>query len=122
MRIDEALDHHVPQLRANGRSPHTVGHYERYGRLLATCLASQGHSGEIEDVHHTTLARFLASPQALRRHDGRPKIPTSVNALRSSLKVLFGYMHRAGYLEADPSRLIRRAQYSPPPGRALTKG
>ena len=36
------------------------------------------------------------------------------------MKGFFGYLHRAGMIPTDPSRLIRRAITSPPPPRALT--
>jgi len=43
-----------------------------------------------------------------------------MNALRSSVKGFFGYLHRAGVLASDPSRLVRRAQCGPAPLKSLT--
>jgi site-specific recombinase XerC len=40
--------------------------------------------------------------------------------LRTSLRGFFGHCHEAGYIPANPTRLLRRALCSPPPPRALT--
>lgn len=109
MQIEDALDRFVRQLRADGRSPHTIDQYRRHVLVLARWAAQEGLSGEAEEIDHETLARFLASPDALTAPDGRPKKPGSVNALRSSMKGFFRYLHRAGHLRVDPSRLVRRA-------------
>ena len=45
-----------------------------------------------------------------------------MNAMRSSLKVFFGYLHAAGYVIENSARLIRRALCGAPPPRWLSEG
>jgi site-specific recombinase XerC len=121
MTIDEALERFLVQLEADGRSPHTIGQYRRHVRLLSRWARDVGPRSErIEDLDHEAIARFLASPVATGRAGGGRKLATTVNALRTSLKVFLGYVHRAGLIPADAGRLIRRAITSPPPPRALS--
>ena len=67
------------------------------------------------------IARFLASPAARARWDGPAKKPSSTNALRSSLRGFFHYLHEGGMIRTDPTRLVRRALASAPPPRALSQ-
>jgi len=120
MDLHDALDRFLLQLEADGRSKHTtLAQYQRHVRLLAAWLAQKGHSCDVRAVDDQDLARFLASPIATTRADGRPKEPGSVNALRASLKGFFGYLRRAGIVDRDPAKMIRRAVCSPPPPREL---
>ncbi len=121
MRITDGLEKFSLQLQADGRSEHTVRQYGRHVRLLSRWLRQEGHCGDIGALGHEDLARFLASPQARTRPDGGPKKPTSLNALRSSVKGFFGYLHRAGYVAQDPTRLVRRAVCSGGPPRHLSE-
>src|SRR5262245_47081756 len=116
MHIEKALERFVLQLEADGRSPHTIDQYKRHVRLLA-----RWHTGAVETVTHETLERFLISPEARLRDDGKPKKATAMNSLRSSVRGFFSYLAAAGVLERDPSRLVRRARCSPPPPRTLSE-
>lgn len=120
MHLREALGRFTLQLQADGRSAHTIGQYERHGRLLITWLATERLSCEVEDIDHETLAHFLASEVARLRGDGIAKKASSVNALRTSTRVFFGHLHRAGYVASDPARLLRLARCGPPPPRGLS--
>lgn len=120
MLISDALERFIIQLRADGRSEHTVAQYRRHVRLLARWLAEQGHGGAIEDMSHERLAQFLMSDAARVRPDGKRKRETSTNALRTSLRCFFGYAHAAGWLRENPARLVRRARCGTPPPRALS--
>jgi len=120
MKILDALDRYLTQIRADGRSEHTAGQYRRHITLLATWLAQRHHSGEVEVIDHETLAAFLASPAARERPDHKTKKATSANALRTSLRTFFRYAHEAGYTRSNPARLIRRALCAPPPPRAMS--
>lgn len=114
-----ALDSFLLQLRADGRSPHTAGQYRRHVQALADWLRAERRPLAVARVDAETLARFLASPTALVRADGRPKRPTSVNALRTSLRCFFAYLRDAGAVGSNPARLLRRARCVPPPPRPL---
>lgn len=120
MLITGALVRFDVQLQADGRSRHTCSQYRRHVRALADWVAGERLSGHVEDLSHEHLARFLTSPVANTRPDGEKKKATSMNALRSSLKVFFGYLHEAGFVEVNPARMIKRAITAPPPPRALT--
>lgn len=119
MQILDALERFLLQLEADGRSAHTIGQYRRHVRLLARWLAQEGHGGDVRDVVPEDFARFLTAPEARARPDGGHKKATSSNALRSSIRGFFAFVHRAGLAPMDPSRLIRRAITAPPPPRAL---
>ena len=121
MKIDEALEKFLLQLQADGRSNHTRRQYARHVRLFADWARDVGACGDdIEQVDHEIVAKFLASDAANRSAHGGKKRATSSNCLRSSLKGFFGYLHRAGYIRKDPSRLVRRAVCSPPPPAATS--
>src|SRR2546422_448595 len=121
MTIADALERFLVQLKADGRSPHTIGQYRRHVRLLAQWARDVGHGRKkIEKLGHEHVAAFLAHPVATGRHGGGQKLATSANCLRSSLKTFLCYCHRAGYIPHDPGRLIRRSMCSPPPPRALS--
>ena len=120
MRILEALDRYLTQIRADGRSDHTAGQYRRHITLLATWLERRQFTSNVEDVYHEALAQFLASPVARERPDHRAKKATSVNAMRTSLRTFFRYCHDAGYCASNPAWLIRRAMCGAPPPRAMS--
>lgn len=117
MRIHDALEEFVLQLEANGRSRHTIDQYRRHLRALAEWLAPEDQVGAITP---TALAKFLAGPAARETERGRERKPTSVNALRGSLKGFCAYLHEAGHLPANAGRLIRRARCGTAPPRHLS--
>lgn len=121
MKIEEARDRFLLQLRADGRSAHTLSQFERFVRLLERWATGEPRLATVEGFGPQDLARFLASPEALERRDGQPKKATSVNAVRSAMRCFFGYLHRAGELPQDPSRLIRDARTGTPPPRCLSE-
>lgn len=118
MRLDHALGLYIQQLRADGRSDHTVQQYQRHVRLLDRWLDGQV---PVEDISHEVLARFLNSDAARNRPDGKSKRATSTNGLRSSLRTFHSYLHAAGITATNPARLIRRARCAPPPPRGLSR-
>lgn len=121
MRIQEALDRYLLQLRADGRSSHTIGQARRHVRLLARWLDEVGHGGIVDQVGHEDVARFLASSAVLYRADGKPRKATSANALRSSLRAFFAFVRAAGYAPANAARLVRRAIVGEKVPRALSE-
>lgn len=118
MQIADALRRFTIQLRADGRSPHTVAQYRRHVELLIQWCEAEGHSSDVADVDHALVAEFLASDLARRRHGGGEKLGTTTNALRSSIRNFARYIHAAGFVDRDPGLLIRRARAaSAPPSR-----
>ena len=121
MYIEEALSKFLIQLEADGRAASTIAQYDRHVRLFAAWCAQVRHCGDLSEITHEDIARFLSSPQARTRANGGLKKATSVNSLRSSMKVFFSYLNRAGYIPHDPGRLIRRAICASPPPRVLSE-
>src|SRR5688572_19527049 len=117
MRLPDALERFVVQLQADGRSANTVAQYRRHVDQLARWLADQDVSDELATLSHETLARFLVSPDAKLSHSGRPRRPTTLNCVRSSLKAFCSYCHEAGWIASNPARLIRRARCGGPTPR-----
>lgn len=120
MNIHDALARFIRQLEGDGRSPHTTAQYRRHLEQFATWAAQHALDEDVRSIDHEALAEFLAAPCATRCADGRPRKAATVNALRSSLRGLFGYLHKAGVLEEDPSRLVRSAICGPPLPRTLS--
>jgi site-specific recombinase XerC len=116
MQIKDALDAYLLQLEADGRSRHTLDQARRHVLLLARFVGAR----EIEDVGHQDLARFLTSTMAMRTSAGRTKKPNSANAMRSSLRAFFSYVHAAGLAPTNAARLVRRAICGPPMPRGLS--
>ena len=120
MTLADALDRFLVQLHADGRSRHTVGQYRRHVAALTRWLAASGQLAEAGALDHETIAGFLASAAARSRPDGAGKKATSVNALRTSLRVFCAYLHRAGHVAQDPGRLVKRALCAGGPPKALS--
>jgi integrase/recombinase XerD len=119
MELQDAIAAFDAQLAADGRSPHTRAQYARHAAALGRWLARTERSTDLVQLDHRALAAFVASPEARCRPDGVAKKATSTNALRTSLRTLFGYLADAGLMPANPARLLKRARCSPPPPRAL---
>lgn len=121
MEIQEALQKFLLQLEADGRSCHTIRQYERHMRLFSNWAREDGPCSDVSEISHEDIAWFLTSPQARTRPDGGLKKATSCNALRTSLKGFFQYLHIAGFIAQDPTRLTRRAICGTPPPRFLSE-
>ncbi|MBL8801032.1 MAG: site-specific integrase, partial [Planctomycetes bacterium] len=57
MRLSDALDIFVLQLRADGRSPHTIANYQRHVGALDAWL---GHDTDLDAITPALLAEYLA--------------------------------------------------------------
>lgn len=109
MDLEAALSKYIVQLRADGRSPHTIGQYCRHVGLLGRWLHERGHSGEVEGIDHEAQTQFLASDAVRTGPDGVTKRAKSANEMRNSLRTFWKYCHEAGYCASNPARPIRRA-------------
>lgn len=110
MALDSPTSRFLTQLRADGRSPHTVRQYARHLALLTLWWGREGSGDDIDAIGHLGLASFLASDSALLRPDGGPKKAASMNALRTSLRGFFDYLTRSGALASNPARVVRMAR------------
>src|SRR5688572_23710155 len=102
MRLQDALDRFVVQLQADGRSQHTIAQYRRHIALLGRWLEAAGHSDDVDELSHELLAQFLIAPDARTSQRGGTKKATSMNALRSSMRAFFHYVHEAGWARQNP--------------------
>jgi len=119
MQLQAALQGFLVQLRADGRSPHTIGQYRRHGTALATWLSDAGIGTDLGDLTPEVLARFFASDAARGSCRGGPKTAVTLNAMRTSIRCFCSHLHQSGLLAANPARLLRRARCAPPPPKAL---
>lgn len=117
MKITEALHVYLLQLEADGRSVHTRRQYQRHVALLVRVVGDVG----VGVVTTADVARALVSPVITHDADGAPKRATTVNALRTTLRVWFGWLHNAGMIASNPARLVRRARCGSPPPKALSE-
>jgi site-specific recombinase XerD len=115
MQLQEALAAFDDQLRADGRSDHTIRQYARHLRAFARTAPPT-----LAEITPAVVAAFMNADAARNRPDGKPKRATSVNALRSTLRTFFAYAHAAGWMPTNPARLLRRARTGTPPPRALS--
>ena len=115
MTIGEALAAFVEQLHADGRATHTVAQYDRHIRLLAGAV-----EGSVSSITPQYLAAFLNSDTAKKTPDGRDKRATSMNALRTSLRMFFGFLYASGFIASNPARLIKRARCGRRPPRSIS--
>ena len=114
MDIESALAEFLLQLEADGRSLHTLLQYGRHVRAFA-----RWYTGDFASIDRSVVNRFVVAPEASLRPDGTRKKPTSVNALRTSLRIFFAWAADVGHLDTNPARGLRRARCAPPPPRAL---
>ena len=110
MRLLTVLDRYLVQLQADGRSPFWQSQVERHVRFLDRWMAEHRLPRDVRRITHEHIARFLASPEANTRLDGKPKRATSTNALRSSLRVFFEYANVAGHAPRNAAALVRRGR------------
>ncbi|MBL8802941.1 MAG: tyrosine-type recombinase/integrase [Planctomycetes bacterium] len=121
MDLRQALQVYLLQLRADGRSPHTIKSYERHLGSLLDWLAKHGRSAALDEITPQVLAEFLVSDHVRASGRGGLRSTSTVNAVRTSLRVVFGWLHDAGHTRVNPARLIRRAICSPPPPKGLSE-
>jgi len=117
MKITDALAEFLLVLEGNGRSEHTRLQYKRHIGNLIAWLAPED---DVAKLDSTALARFLTSPAARETKKGRERKPSSVNAVRGSLKGFGAFLHEAGHLASNPARMIRRARCGTMPPRCLS--
>ena len=119
MQLQAALQAFLLQLRADGRSEHTVRQYQRHGTALANWLATTGASTNVAKLTPDLLARFFGADAAKNSCRGGPKKAVSLNAMRTSIRCFAQHLHQSGILPSNPARMLRRARCAPPPPRAL---
>ena len=110
MHIQEALGRFLQQMEADGRSPHTLKQYARHVGVFMDWL---GSDGDVNAIGHEQVAGFLIAQMAGRK-------PSTVNAIRSSIRCFFQYLHDAEIIARNPAALVRRARCGAPRPRGLS--
>lgn len=119
MKIEAALDLYLAQMVGDGRSEFTTAQVARHVRLFAAWLADAGHDGDVRGIDHTHVARFLGSDRVRLTLKGGARRPGSANAIRTSLRCFFAYLHASGATPTNAARLTRRAICGTPLPKAL---
>lgn len=123
MNLGETITLYQLQLGANGRSVHSLAQAQRHMRRFTKWLGDSDAPGvdrDVTSIDPTLVARFFTSDAARLSAHGGMKKPSSVNALRASLRAFFRFLHDAGYVQTDPTRLLQRARCGSRPPRAIS--
>ena len=112
MRLTNALSSYLLQLEADGRSVHTVGQYRRHIRALSAWL---GPDRDLDSITTSDLARYMVAPETTADRSS-----ATLNAVRTSLRTFFAYLHAAGFSRSNPARLLRLALRTPAPPRGFS--
>jgi len=107
MRFDEAMNRFETQMRANGRSRHTISSYLRDLSTLRLWIAKQRVRLQVGAVTPEMLGRFVTSPDASTRPDGVEKKGSSIDAVKARVRSFFSYLQQSGVLESNPARLLK---------------
>jgi len=103
MRLSTAIKRFDIQLRADSKSAHTRGAYLRDLRKLEDWLHNDP---DIADITPNMLARFLVAGS-----QGHAAI--SLNRTKTALRMFFEFLTDAGYVQANPARLIKNRRTEP---------
>jgi len=103
------MDHQL----ANGRSPHTIGAQQRDLNLLCNHL---GDDCEIREISSTDVDSFFLTVPVTRQSNGQPKMNSSVNRTRASIKGFFRWLTDIGQIDHNPAIGIQiKHQNTKPP-------
>ena len=104
MRIYKAIESFKTQLRADGRSPHTVAAYMRELRLFMNWI---GRVKNVEPITPGNIAEFFTSNTALVTMEGENRCTVSLNRLKTTIRAFFAYLQEAGMINSNPARLVK---------------
>ncbi len=108
MQLTQAVSNFETFLRADSRSPHTIGSYLHDLRMFENWL---GDDPEVTAIQAGQLHEFLASPVVLNKPDGLARAKGSVNKIKTSLKAFFAWLFTSGTIPANPAAGIRIKYY-----------
>ena len=104
MKLLEAIAKFEVQLKADGKSPHTISSYLRDLRYFTEHM---GGDRNVASIYINDLNEFLTSPAVTRQSNGKPKAPISVNRTKSTMKSFFSFLHRVRAIQLNPADNIR---------------
>lgn len=100
MILSTAVRRFDTQLQADGKSDHTRGAYMRDLRDFGDWLSS---STDVRSITPSRVARYV-----VQCSKGSPAI--SLNRTKTALRMFFKFLTDAGYIDANPARLIKNAR------------
>jgi integrase/recombinase XerC len=103
MKLSTAIKRFDTQLQADGKSEHTRGAYLRDLIELRSWLDADPEAAMITT---TMLAGYLVA-------DSNGSSAISRNRTKTALRMFFKFLTDAGYLEANPARLIKNGRTEP---------
>ena len=118
MKLSTAIGRFDDQMRADGRSPITREVHVRDLRRLQEWLGSRA---TIEAVTPRVLTRYLNSDVFVFTKTGKPRTPVTVNRSKSAIRTFFRFLTDAGYLKANPARLVKLARTPRKPPRPMSR-
>ncbi|MFH1219042.1 MAG: tyrosine-type recombinase/integrase [Candidatus Eisenbacteria bacterium] len=104
MKLSGAIRHFEIQLRADGKSDHTRNAYLRDLEHLRGWVRADP---DIANITPDTLAKYFISEVPAT------KPPISVNRTKTAIRVFFQFLTDAGYIDANPARLIKNGRTEP---------
>ena len=104
MKFSQAVHDFEIYLKADSRSPHTIGSYLHDLHSFQNWLNGDP---DIFSIQATILHRFLASDAVSKKPDGSQRTKGSVNKIKTSLKSFFGWADKTGIITTNPTAGIR---------------
>ena len=118
MKLEQTIKLFLDHQLANGRSPHTIGAQQRDLKLLLKHLESDCN---IREITSTDVDGFFLSDQVTRQSNGQPKLTSSINRTRASIKGFFRWLTNTGQINYNPSAGIRIKRNNRKPPVYLTE-
>jgi integrase/recombinase XerD len=119
MRLKDALDGFLLDCQMRGRSPNTVGLYERLLRRVTTWLGEQGILGA-EQVTIAHLRAFMVmlqgsvsgavNPRRPAAKDGHTLMPETLRAYVKAIKVWFKWLTEEEVIDRNPALRLAKPQ------------
>jgi len=100
MTLDQTIKLFLDHQLANGRSPHTIGAQQRDLKLL---LKHLGNYYNIREISSTDVDGFFLSGSVTRQSNGHPKLTSSINRTRASIKGFFRWLTDTGQIDCNPA-------------------
>jgi len=107
MLLHEAIERFHVQLKADGRSPHTISSYMRDLGLLTDFMGD----GTVASIDIEKLNAFLTSTPVTHQSNGNAKAPISVNRTKSTIKSFFSFLLRMNAIQSNPADNVRIKYY-----------
>ena len=100
MTLDQSIRQFLDHQLANSRSPHTIGAQQRDLNLLLKHLDSDYN---IREISTSDVDGFFLSSPVATQSNGNPKLNSSINRTRASIKGFFRWLTDTGQIDHNPA-------------------